>query len=63
MIAAIFEVWPGEDRKAQYLDLAQELREDLQKMDGFVSVERFLECSGDSRIDLKPPVGRQTRLC
>lgn len=41
MIAVIFEVWPAEGLKAHYLDLAQHLREDLQKMDGFVSVERF----------------------
>ena len=41
MIAVIFEVWPADGRKADYLDLAQHLREDLQKMDGFVSVERF----------------------
>ena len=41
MIAVIFEVWPADGHKARYLDLAQQLREELQQMDGFISVERF----------------------
>ncbi|MGD9867808.1 MAG: antibiotic biosynthesis monooxygenase [Hyphomicrobiales bacterium] len=41
MIAVIFEVWPAEGRKQEYLDLAGELRPLLEKMDGFLSVERF----------------------
>lgn len=42
MIAVIFEVWP-EPKKGQktYFDLAQALRQDLEKVDGFMSVERF----------------------
>ncbi len=39
MIAVIFEVWPA-DRDA-YLDIAAELRPVLEKMDGFLSIERF----------------------
>jgi heme-degrading monooxygenase HmoA len=41
MIAVIFEVWPAEGRKRDYLDLAAELRPELEKIDGFISVERF----------------------
>ena len=41
MIAVIFEVWPAEGRRQEYLDLAAELRPELEKMDGFISVERF----------------------
>jgi heme-degrading monooxygenase HmoA len=41
MIAVIFEVWPAEERAAEYFDLAAALKADLEKIDGFVSVERF----------------------
>lgn len=41
MIAVIFEVWPGDNRKSDYLDIAAELRPLLEKIDGFISVERF----------------------
>ena len=41
MIAVIFEVWPTEGRTQEYFDLAAALKADLEKIDGFVSVERF----------------------
>lgn len=41
MIAVIFEVTPAEGRKQEYLELAAELRPMLEKIDGFISVERF----------------------
>ncbi len=41
MIAIIFEVWPAEGRKQEYLDLAASLRPFLDQIDGFISVERF----------------------
>ena len=41
MIAVIFEVWPAEGRAAEYFDLAAALRADLEKIDGFISIERF----------------------
>jgi heme-degrading monooxygenase HmoA len=41
MIAVIFEVWPKPDRKQEYLDIAAELRPILDKIDGFISIERF----------------------
>lgn len=41
MIAVIFEVWPVEGRRDDYLAIAAALREDLARIDGFISVERF----------------------
>ena len=41
MIAIIFEVWPAEGRRQDYMDLASGLRADLAGIDGFISVERF----------------------
>ena len=41
MIAVIFEIWPAEGRSEEYFNLAGLLRSDLEKIDGFISVERF----------------------
>jgi heme-degrading monooxygenase HmoA len=41
MIAIIFEVTPAEGRRSAYLDYAARLKPELEKMDGFLSVERF----------------------
>jgi len=41
MIAVIFELWPAPGRAGEYFELAGALREDLAKIDGFISVERF----------------------
>ncbi|MBC5768088.1 antibiotic biosynthesis monooxygenase family protein [Ramlibacter albus] len=41
MIAVIFEVVPREGQQQAYLDAAAALRPQLEKMDGFISVERF----------------------
>ena len=41
MIAIIFEVWPAEGRRDEYMALAAALRADLARIDGFISVERF----------------------
>jgi heme-degrading monooxygenase HmoA len=41
MIAVIFEVWPAEGRAAEYFDIAAQLKPVLEKIDGFISVERF----------------------
>ena len=41
MIAVIFEVWPHADHRSDYFDIAAELRPHLEKIDGFISVERF----------------------
>jgi len=41
MIAVIFEVVPAPGRKQEYLDIAEKLRPELEKLDGFISIERF----------------------
>jgi heme-degrading monooxygenase HmoA len=41
MIAVIFEVIPAPGRRQEYLDLAESLRPQLERLDGFVSIERF----------------------
>ena len=41
MIAVIFEVVPYMGERHKYLDLAGELRTELEKIDGFISIERF----------------------
>ncbi|MGB7543645.1 MAG: antibiotic biosynthesis monooxygenase [Burkholderiales bacterium] len=41
MIAVIFEVWPTEGKAKEYFDLGAALRSDLEKFDGFISIERF----------------------
>ena len=41
MIAVIFEVHPREGHADRYFELAAQLRAELEKTDGFISVERF----------------------
>jgi heme-degrading monooxygenase HmoA len=41
VIAVIFEVWPAEGRAGEYFDLAAALGPDLERIDGFMSIERF----------------------
>jgi len=41
MIAVIFEVLPYLGERHTYLDLAGELKAELEKIDGFLSIERF----------------------
>jgi len=41
MFAVIFEVEPEKESAQEYFDLAAELLPELEKIDGFISVERF----------------------
>jgi heme-degrading monooxygenase HmoA len=50
MIAVIFEVVPAPGRKQEYLDLAAELRPALEKMDGFISIERFESLTNPGKV-------------
>lgn len=50
MHAVIFEVEPEAARRQDYLDLAARLRPELEKIDGFVSVERFESLSQPGKI-------------
>ena len=50
MIAVIFEVWPADGRKQTYLDIAASLRPEPERIDGFLSIERFQSLSDDSKL-------------
>jgi heme-degrading monooxygenase HmoA len=50
MIAVIFEVIPASGRKQDYLDIAASLRPELEKIDGFISVERFASLTNEGKI-------------
>lgn len=41
MIVVIFEVEPRDGRADEYFDLAAELTPEIEKFDGFISIERF----------------------
>ena len=41
MIAVIFEFTPAEGRRQEYLDMTVKLRVELEKAEGFISIERF----------------------
>jgi heme-degrading monooxygenase HmoA len=41
VIAVIFEFTPAEGRFSEYMDLVGTLKADLEKADGFISLERF----------------------
>jgi len=50
MIAVIFEVDPDPERSDEYLTIAADLRPELDKIDGFISIERFQSLSDPGRI-------------
>lgn len=50
MIAVIFEVWPAEGRRQEYLDIAASLRPLLAGIDGFLSIERFESLSEPGKL-------------
>jgi heme-degrading monooxygenase HmoA len=50
MIAIIFEVWPADGHKGDYLELAARLKVELERMDGFISVERFQSLTDPDKL-------------
>ena len=50
MIAVIFEVIPNEGKREEYLDIAAGLRPELDKIDGFISIERFQSFSNPEKV-------------
>ncbi len=50
MIAVIFEAWPAEGRGQHYLDLAAQLRPELEREQGFISIERFESLSEPGKL-------------
>ncbi len=50
MHAVIFEVEPKFGHESDYLDLAAALKSDLEKIDGFISVERFKSINHEGKL-------------
>jgi heme-degrading monooxygenase HmoA len=50
MIAVIFEAVPAEDGRQAYLDTAAALRPLLERIDGFLSIERYESLSQPGKI-------------
>lgn len=50
MVTVIFEVWPHPEHKQGYLDWAAELKEELVKMEGFLSIERFQSLTDPDKL-------------
>ena len=50
MFAVIFEVQPKSDRWDQYLDLAKQLRPELERIDGFIENERYSSRRTEGRL-------------
>jgi len=50
MIAVIFEVWPQDGQRNEYLDIAAALRKTLGEIDGFISLERFESLSEPGKM-------------
>lgn len=49
MMVVIFEVVPVAGRAGEYFELAKELAAELERIDGFIAVERFQSLSDPSR--------------
>jgi heme-degrading monooxygenase HmoA len=50
VIAVIFEVEPAPGRKAHYLDTAARLKPLLERIEGFISIERFESLNTPGKI-------------
>lgn len=50
VIAVIFESWPKPGRRQAYLDMAASLMPHVEKVDGFISVERFQSVTDEGKL-------------
>jgi heme-degrading monooxygenase HmoA len=50
MIAVLFEVTLQPERRSTYLDLAAQLRAELETMEGFISIERFQSLAHPNKL-------------
>ena len=50
IIAVIFEVWLADGHKQTYLDIAAALRPELERIDGFMSIERFQSLTDQTKL-------------
>jgi len=50
MVAVIFEVIPATGKKDEYFAIAEKLRSELNKIPGFISIERFQSITQPEKI-------------
>jgi heme-degrading monooxygenase HmoA len=50
MIAVIFESWPTPGKMQSYLDMGAKLAPQLEKTDGFISIERFESITSPGKL-------------
>jgi len=50
VIAVLFEAWPRDGAQDDYLSIAAALRPELEKMDGFISIERFQSLTDPGKL-------------
>lgn len=50
MIAVIFEVIPAPEKRGEYLDIASNLKPELSRIEGFISIERFQSLTDPDKI-------------
>jgi heme-degrading monooxygenase HmoA len=50
MIAVIFEVVPDPAHRDRYLDIAASIRTEVEKVDGFISIERFQSLTDPDKL-------------
>src|SRR5262245_14049476 len=50
MIAVIFEAFPEKGKWDAYLDMAARLRPELNKIEGFISIERFQSMADPEKV-------------
>ena len=50
MITVIFEVFPAAGKVEEYLDIAASLKPELEKIDGFISIERFSSLVEEGKV-------------
>jgi len=49
MIAVIFEATPNKDKGERYFQLAAALKQELESVDGFISIERFQSLTSEGK--------------
>lgn len=50
MVGVIFEVWPHPEHRDAYLNWAADLKNELVKMEGFLSIERFQSLTDPDKL-------------
>ena len=50
MFIVTFEIWPDDQYRQTYLEHAQAMRQEVEKINGFISVERFQSLYDDGKL-------------